>query len=550
LSCLAAVFTLVLVCACTSQVDAQRRARRGGEGQERLRALAQSVEAKRTDGYDTAEAESLLVELNAALRAKQRRTARDLFEVAESALARARRLTPEEIAARNAPAALGWIAPAPGRVDATWPAAVPPLGVSGPFDTSSPSSGLPLVRSLGAGWVRLGAAAGGGLFWGQIEPARGTWAWGHTDSIVAACNAAGLRVLANITPFSRWDAEACGRGRDNYKAFPCDVAAYRAYVHAVAERYRGRIHAYQIVNEPDHDAFWHDTAESYAALVAETAPVIRGADPEALVMLAGINTEDFLRRVLLELTRRSATTRFADAVDVLVLNFAAPRLGRGATSTYRETDALLAMVRRVAAGTPYADLPVYITETSTYDGAPPHLPPQSLTEQARDAVRLLAYPFARGVRAVFWTSLVEWTTWTGNAAKFNSVGLINNPENGGSRTYKPAFFAMQKFASITRGFTSVRVLQAPEWVTAIEFATPRGPVIVAWYDRWALRAPATVRASLEAAHRDVTITTAVPSLATATTTSHAPRFAEQTATTQNGRVTITLGDDPVYVTAR
>ncbi len=546
----AALVAIASVVVCVSAADAQRRRGRRGGGQDLLRDIAQQVEAKRADGYDTAEAESLLVVLNAAARAQERDAAREAYTSIEASLARARRLTREEIAARNTPAAFGWTAPPAGPVDGTWTSSVSPLGVTGPFDTSTPASGIPLLRSLGAGWVRLGAAAGGGIFWGQVETSRGTWSWGRTDSILTACHAAGLHVLVNITPFSRWDAEACGRGRDTYKALPCDRAAYRAYVRAVAERYRGKIDAYQIANEPDHDAFWQDTAENYATLVAETAPVIKAADPHAQIVLAGINTEDFLRRVVLALTKQSATTRYADALDVHVLNFARPRLGRGAISTYRETDALLAMVRRVTAGTPYAGAPVFITETSTYDGTPPNLPSQSLADQARESVRLLAYPFARGVRAVFWTSLVEWTTWSGNAAKFNAVGLINNPENGGSRGYKPAYFAVQKFASMTRGFTRVRVLRAREWVTAIEFTTPRGPVIVAWYDRWAAGAPATVAQSLPVAGRRVTVTTAVPALTAATASSMPPRFATRSLSATKSAVTVTLGDEPVYVTAR
>jgi hypothetical protein len=155
------------------------------------------------------------------------------------------------------------------------------------------------------------------------------------------------------------------------------------------------------------------------------------------------------------------------------------------------------------------------------------------------------------VRAVFWTSLVEWTNWTGSAAKFNAVGLVENPKNAGRRGFKPAFFAMAKFAEMTRGMTAVRVLATPDWVTALEFTTPRGPVIVTWYDRWAAGAPAQIPVTLPVTERALVVTTAVPHLsAAAQSRTPAPAFASHAVTADDGRLTITLGDDPVYVHGR
>jgi len=62
-------------------------------------------------------------------------------------------------------------------------------------------------------------------------------------------------------------------------------AAWLAYVHALVTRYRGRIDAWELWNEPD--LIEKFTAEEFGRFAAETARVVKEADPEAYVIVAG-----------------------------------------------------------------------------------------------------------------------------------------------------------------------------------------------------------------------------------------------------------------------
>src|SRR5258705_12589191 len=78
-ACFALVLLAMFAVSCTPRPsDAQRGGR--GRGRERLREIAREVEQKRADGYDTAAAESLLIQLNAAMKSGDRGVARDLYD--------------------------------------------------------------------------------------------------------------------------------------------------------------------------------------------------------------------------------------------------------------------------------------------------------------------------------------------------------------------------------------------------------------------------------------------------------------------------------------
>jgi len=81
---------------------------------------------------------------------------------------------------------------------------------------------------------------------------------------------------------------------------PKDLDAWSRYVASLVGRYKGRVHVWEIWNEPDIQEFWTGTAEDYVALLKSAYAAAKRADPDCLVMSAGLDGpgEAFLQRIL------------------------------------------------------------------------------------------------------------------------------------------------------------------------------------------------------------------------------------------------------------
>jgi endo-1,4-beta-mannosidase len=67
---------------------------------------------------------------------------------------------------------------------------------------------------------------------------------------------------------------------------PADPAEYAEFVGAVAERYAGKVSAYEIWNEPNAVTFWYPAPDpaAYTELLQAAYPAIKAADPDATVI--------------------------------------------------------------------------------------------------------------------------------------------------------------------------------------------------------------------------------------------------------------------------
>ncbi|MFO7169448.1 MAG: hypothetical protein DIU80_015595 [Chloroflexota bacterium] len=98
----------------------------------------------------------------------------------------------------------------------------------------------PLIRARdgGFGWIRQQ------IHWRDQEGPPGHYAWGdELDQIVAAVNAHGLKLMISIVRSPSF------YGRYGRDGLPADPNALGNFVAALAQRYKGRIHAIQIWNE-------------------------------------------------------------------------------------------------------------------------------------------------------------------------------------------------------------------------------------------------------------------------------------------------------------
>jgi hypothetical protein len=135
-----------------------------------------------------------------------------------------------------------------------------------------------------------------GVTWKDVNPARGVFNFNRLDSLVKLAEDMGVEhivLVLGMTP--KWAA----RNPDSHhyapwigpgsNSAPHTMLDWTNYVSKVVKRYKGRIHAYQIWNEPQLRDFWE--VNEYAALGHMTKlayQIIKETDKNADVVAAAI----------------------------------------------------------------------------------------------------------------------------------------------------------------------------------------------------------------------------------------------------------------------
>lgn len=143
---------------------------------------------------------------------------------------------------------------------------------------------LQLASSAGFHWVKQR------FEWRNIEGKnKGNFEWNEPDRIVDAIGQTGLRIIARVDNQPRWASSSVtwpGSGP------PDNPKDWSDFLTALATRYKGRIQAYEIWNEPNLDREWGDKQpdpNAYASLLKASHQAIKAADPQALVVSAGMS---------------------------------------------------------------------------------------------------------------------------------------------------------------------------------------------------------------------------------------------------------------------
>lgn len=120
--------------------------------------------------------------------------------------------------------------------------------------------------------------------WKQINTAPGIYDWAtRLDDVVNIGEAHGKKLIMCIGCAPDWDTGA-STGSSQYSPWPPSDAAWTAWVTAVVTRYKGRIHAWELWNEPSAGLFWNGTPAQLAHLCALAYPIIKAIDPDAIVV--------------------------------------------------------------------------------------------------------------------------------------------------------------------------------------------------------------------------------------------------------------------------
>ncbi len=144
---------------------------------------------------------------------------------------------------------------------------------------------MDLVKDMGFGWVKQIFA------WRDIEQIeKGHYDWYRPDLIVDAAQGRNLKLLVRLDHQPFW-AQADGGAVPLASAPPKEYQDFGDFCHAVAERYQGRIAAYQVWNEPNLSREWGNDLPNpaeYVRLLAACYVGLKTADPNAMVISAGL----------------------------------------------------------------------------------------------------------------------------------------------------------------------------------------------------------------------------------------------------------------------
>ncbi len=172
----------------------------------------------------------------------------------------------------------------------------PPAAPSGLLPMASPDYGiqaflywrpevaerdLQLINDIKFNWVKQGFS------WREIEGAgKGQFDWSNADRMMEQIDAHGLNVIARISTQPAWVG-------GNYPDLgpPDNYQDFADFLTALATRYKGRIDAYQIWNEPNLAREWGNRPPSpaeYTELLKVAYQAIKVVDPNAWVITAGL----------------------------------------------------------------------------------------------------------------------------------------------------------------------------------------------------------------------------------------------------------------------
>ena len=126
--------------------------------------------------------------------------------------------------------------------------------------------------------------------WDSIQSDPETWNFANLDAYLDAANAHKANVLA-VLAFDNDNVERSPSGskRSCYIA-PEDIPLFLEYIRRTVGRYKNRVYAWEIWNEPDMPRFWTGTAEEFYELARRTAETVRQVHPEARILGAAMTS--------------------------------------------------------------------------------------------------------------------------------------------------------------------------------------------------------------------------------------------------------------------
>ncbi len=137
------------------------------------------------------------------------------------------------------------------------------------------------------------------LSWNGIEPEQGKYDFAFWDMLVDEASRAGIELIPYVAYTPEWAAR---EKKDFWEQPPSNPADFATFMEKLATRYRGRIHSWELWNEPDNREYWQGTVDEFAQMIIPAAHAVRRADPAAKIVLGGMSygPSDFFQRLALK----------------------------------------------------------------------------------------------------------------------------------------------------------------------------------------------------------------------------------------------------------
>lgn len=359
------------------------------------------------------------------------------------------------------------------------------------------------AQALRKGYLDAAGDLGGVMIrrdfrWAELEPERGRFAFDGYDALVDEANARGVRLLGLLAYGTPWANASTVGGRDTFP--PTDPADFAAFARTVAMRYRGKVAAWEIWNEPNNGfRFWEPTLSgdpaAYATLLARAHAAVVEVSPETPVLLGGtVFTPQLIEGAIPWLEEAyAASPDLARSFEIAGIHTyamyppqRAPELGEGADPPL---EAKLQMHSWLLAQHGGQDKPLWITELGW-----PVYGDVDREGQARLTTRATILAARAGAGAIFWYTLRDGP----HPDQFppeDAFGLVGNdqdPDAGKDATPKPVYLALRSLLHVVgeRSATTVAapLAQLPSDGYAVVFRGASLPDVIA---AWTVTTPST-----------------------------------------------------------
>ena len=290
--------------------------------------------------------------------------------------------------------------------------------------------------------------------WSELEPARGSFTFDATDALVDEANARGVRLLGLLAYGTPWANAKTVGGRDTFP--PTDPADFAAYARTVAMRYRGKVAAWEIWNEPNNGfRFWEPSLSgdpaAFAKLLTRAHAAVAEVSPETPVLLGGtVFTPQLIEGAIPWLEEAyAASPDLAKSFEIEGIHTyalyppqRAPELGEGADPPL---EAKIQMHSWLLAQHGGAGKPMWITELGW-----PVYGEVDREGQARLTTRATILAAHAGAGAIFWYTLRDGPHPEAFPPE-DAFGLLGNdedPDAGREAKPKPVYLALRSLLHI------------------------------------------------------------------------------------------------------
>lgn len=137
-----------------------------------------------------------------------------------------------------------------------------------------------LVSDAGFGWIKQQVR------WSDVEPKKGAPDWSQIDLIVDGATKGGLKILFSVVTAPAWS-----RADGHVDGPPDDPKAFGTFLTALATRYLGKVHAYEVWNEQNFSREWGGgkiNAGQYVELLAIAHAALKAVDPNVVVIAGAL----------------------------------------------------------------------------------------------------------------------------------------------------------------------------------------------------------------------------------------------------------------------